>query len=241
MYSFKEVTNWLASLRTFWYWERIALCGAHWTWKSTILNSFKANYFKYRKECREKNLQYEDYWFLTEVARDIIKELGKTPQEMNNSERLLFQYKILKKQIEEETELSKSHWNIIFDRGVFDILAYTETIEPLTIEDAELKIMIIETWTKFLEEVGYNKIFYFPIEFELEKDGIRFEDIEYQKKIDKIILRFIERFSWKWPSRCKVHKMTWNPEERFKTFSKELGFTFRKEKTKEQNQEKKEA
>lgn len=40
----------------------------------------------------------------------------------------------------------------------------------------------------------YDYTFYFPICFALEDDGVRFEDLEFQKKIDNEILSIIKEF-----------------------------------------------
>jgi len=41
-----------------------------------------------------------------------------------------------------------------------------------------------------------NIIFYFPIDFSLVKDGIRDEDIEFQKKIDVEIVNLLNIYYW---------------------------------------------
>ena len=41
-----------------------------------------------------------------------------------------------------------------------------------------------------------NMIVYFPIEFLLEKDGVRDEDIEFQKKVDTEILNLLNIYYW---------------------------------------------
>lgn len=44
----------------------------------------------------------------------------------------------------------------------------------------------------------YDILFYTPIEFPLEKDGIRFEDEEYQKEIDSLIKELLDTYDIKY-------------------------------------------
>lgn len=209
-------------------WRRIALSGSHGTWKTTLLDRFQNAYQEYRMECVKANIPFESYGFLTEVARSVIKEIGKNPQDMTNSERIIFQGKILSKQIDKELELSMEKTNVIFDRSIFDILAYTETIEPLTIEDAELKIQIFETAMEFLKKFPYDTIFYFPIEFELEKDGVRFEDLDYQKEVDKAIRKYIDFYkTLKNINTTRIIDLKGWVKERFVDLSIALGFSLK--------------
>jgi nicotinamide riboside kinase len=45
-----------------------------------------------------------------------------------------------------------------------------------------------------LKDNPYDLVFYIPIEFPLEKDGVRFEDDEYQKIIDLQIIKYLKRY-----------------------------------------------
>ena len=70
----------------------------------------------------------------------------------------------------------------------------------LAIQNKEMKIsefwkkMKYEEFVKFSVHKRYDIIFYTPIEFELEKDWTRFEDSEFQKEIDEIILQKLDEY-----------------------------------------------
>jgi len=57
---------------------------------------------------------------ITEIARDLMQEYGKIPQEMNANERYNFQRDIYSRQFATED----MYKNFISDRGVYDNLAY---------------------------------------------------------------------------------------------------------------------
>ena len=97
--------------------------------------------------------------------------------------------------IEDKKEFQTAYWqlqlkneslhkNFISDRSLIDILAYN--LDFLTWKDV---IMLLEKCTN-----RYDILFYFPIEFELVKDGIRNPDPKYQKIIDDRIQKLLIRF-----------------------------------------------
>jgi len=45
-----------------------------------------------------------------------------------------------------------------------------------------------------LKKYPYDLVFYIPIEFPIEKDGLRFEDEHYQEIIDLQILKLLKRY-----------------------------------------------
>jgi nicotinamide riboside kinase len=91
----------------------------------------------------------------------------------------------MKKQIEAENTMQ----DFISDRTVIDVLAYATTMCRPSMT-ARLKDMA----EMHLKDNPYDLVFYIPIEFPLEKDGVRFEDDSYQKIIDLQILKYLKRY-----------------------------------------------
>lgn len=108
--------------------------------------------------------------------------VGKNPQDMNQNELVAFQTDIYYSQNRAEN----SQINFIADRGIYDNLAYAYFVS----EDLYKTLM-----TKAQTHPWYDKVFYTPIEFPLEKDGVRFEDTRFQKQIDKKILEILDTFN----------------------------------------------
>lgn len=143
---------------------RIGLTGSHSTWKSTLTKHFTNQ--------------------IEEIARWVIAEKGK-PETLSKEELDDFELVIMKRQIEAENSMQ----DFISDRTVIDVLAYANTMCRPSMT-ARLKEMA----EMHLESNPYDLVFYIPIEFPLEKDGIRFEDEQYQKMIDLQILKYLKRY-----------------------------------------------
>jgi len=93
---------------------------------------------------------------------------------MNDSEKANFQQILLTRQIRAEIMAGD---DFISDRSIYDIIAYSidlQNIDSLT-----------EQANNYLAKNPYDLTFYFPIEFDMENDGVRPEDEEYREKIDK--------------------------------------------------------
>lgn len=144
---------------------RIAFAGSHGTGKTTVLKELQKSFPKDN--------------FIFEVARSEMTE--KSSKDMTEKERSDFQLIIVKKQI----ELENSYSRFMSERSLYDFLAYSKGLENYN----QIEKMI----HKHLEKKPYDIVFYFPIEFELEKDGVRFESLEFQEKIDDLILATIPR------------------------------------------------
>jgi nicotinamide riboside kinase len=102
---------------------------------------------------------------------------------MNDKERANFQQVLLARQIRAELSMGN---DFISDRSVYDILAYS--LDCKNTDD-------IESQAKFyVANNPYDLIFYFPIEFEMEKDGVRPEDEKYRELIDLRIRTFAKNY-----------------------------------------------
>lgn len=155
---------------------RIAITGSHGVWKSTLLDLLN----------NKKELEL--FKKIPEVAREEILKRGKTPDLMTLEEVIDFEQTLLNKQIELEQWCSK----FISDRSVLDIIVYSEFL----LGSHPIKTKLKEFVKKYFDEnKPYDKIFYIPIEFELNKDWIRFEDLQFQKTVDEKFLDFFNEFN----------------------------------------------
>jgi nicotinamide riboside kinase len=137
---------------------------------------------------------------LPEVARQMIEEgysldSGATEE----FERIMLQRQIL-------LELEES---FIADRGIIDILAYCMVL----FEGNEKLLNYINYW---LAKAHYDIVFYIPIEFPIENDGLRSTDIEFQKNIDKAIKHILNSGIFNY------HTITGSKEKRLKKVLKIL-------------------
>ena len=147
---------------------RIGLTGSHSTGKTSVLNALKS--------------VRGEYNYITEIARKFdIKAAGEN--------RTQVQIDILRAQIIAENKYYSN--GFISDRTVIDNLAYFMAIDEKCRRPATTKMYngIVELR---LARV-YNIIFYFPIEFPIVADGFRFEDSDFQKKIDRNILTIMKQ------------------------------------------------
>lgn len=119
---------------------------------------------------------------LPEVARDMIQEgydLGSGISDA--TERTMLQRQML-------LELDD---DFIADRGMIDILAYCMVL----FEDNSDLLNYVNKW---LSKAQYDIVFYLPIEFPIEDDGVRTTDKEFQKKIDEAVRFILKSSPFKW-------------------------------------------
>lgn len=169
---------------------RVWLCWAHGTGKTTILKLFD----------RPK---------ITEIARDAIGELWMSLNEMDFKTKIAFQQIIFWRQLQRE----RSMQDFISDRTVFDNLAYMSAIG----DTEELKFME-ERVKLHIEQNPYDFILYFPIEFPLEDDWLRYTGDEFQAEIDKRILFYLDKYG------VKYYTVTGPVEERKKFIDATLNY-----------------
>jgi len=155
--------------------KRYALCGTHGTGKTTLLG---------------------------DIADDLENEFGIKPIFNTSNARKLFEIgvKINDKgddfvqyvvQASHVSRFAESNW--FADRCVIDGFAYMEA-------SWRRKLISQECWDAVYNLMKafaplYTQIFYVPVEFEMEKDGIRKEDIDYQKEIAKYMEHALKLFA----------------------------------------------
>ena len=144
---------------------KIILTGAQGTGKTTLLNMF--------------NMPK-----ITEVVRRLHREKGIKVNEMGDDEgqRLIWDtYKELFKQNE-----------FISDRGLTDVLAYTEYGFREGKVSERIYRELRDEFDEFIKNNSDIIYVYLPIEFDIPEDGFRSVDKEFQKEIDTIIREILE-------------------------------------------------
>ena len=165
---------------------KIGLCGTMSVGKTTLVNKLK------------ELKQFEGYEFATERSK-YLNDLGIP---LNTDSTLKGQTIFL---AERCAELIKE--NIITDRTVIDVMAFTNLARSIDFKDKEY----FEDYARvFVGE--YDYIFYIsPEGTVMEDNGVRETDLEYRNDIDKAIIKILNKFG----HRCKnVHMLKGSTEDR---------------------------
>ena len=172
---------------------KIGLCGTMSVGKTTLVNALK-----------ERD-EFKDYMFRTERS----KELMAQGIPLNTDSTLKGQTVFL---AERCAELMRD--NIITDRTVVDVMAFTENAKSIDFKDKEY---FSEYARNFLGE--YDYIFYIsPVGIDIEDNGVRETDANYRMTIDDSILNILSSFG----HRCKkVRELKGTTNERIEQM---LGF-----------------
>ena len=165
---------------------KIGLCGTMSVGKTTLVNELK------------KLEQFKDYEFATERSKYLM-DLGIP---LNTDSTLKGQTIFLAERV---AELMKE--NVITDRTVLDVIAFTNLASSIDFKDKEY----FEDYARvFVGE--YDYIFYIdPIGTTMEDNGIRETDLEYRERIDFAVIRAMNTYG----HRCKnVHILKGTTSER---------------------------
>ena len=165
---------------------KIGLCGTMSVGKTTLVNALK------------ELGQFKDYQFATERSQHLMS-LGIP---LNTDSTLKGQTVFLAERCGE-----LMHNNIITDRTILDVMAFTMNAKSIPHQDKEA----FETYaSEFIRE--YDYIFYIsPHGIEIEDNGIRETDEHYRDLIDFTITTLIKRHGHK---AGKIEKISGSTEER---------------------------
>tara|TARA_R100001480_G_scaffold65935_6_gene77766 strand:- start:4153 stop:4683 length:531 start_codon:yes stop_codon:yes gene_type:complete len=165
---------------------KIGLCGTMSVGKTTLVNALK------------ETQQFKDYMFRTERSKFLMEQ--GIP--LNTDSTLKGQTVFL---AERCAELIQT--DIITDRTVIDVMAFTMNAKSIPYQDKEA----FETYaSEFIRE--YDYIFYIsPYGLPIEDNGVRETDEYYRDLIDFTITTLIKRYG----HRCKsVEKISGSTDER---------------------------
>ena len=149
---------------------KLALSGAHGTGKTTLIKAVH-DYLKVDREI--------------EICREVPRVIGEVVEDKeyfrrgNNTE--LRQCTIFLFQVMEDFFVSSRADISLSDRTMVDHLAYTEILFPEFSTTSEYRVIsnAVQRWLS-----TYDHIVKVPIEFQVEDDGTREADLEFQKAID---------------------------------------------------------
>lgn len=151
-----------------------------------------------------------DLPLLPEVAREVV-ELGfkldkdATPE----TETLIFL-----KQLNNELATEE----FVGDRSLIDVMAYAGWV--LDHQERTREMYLWDECVKLAERrlrTSYSHVFYLPIEFPIVLDGLRPDDPEFQKDIDKRVLRLLDSHG------IVYETITGSVEERLEKIVRALG------------------
>lgn len=162
--------------------NKILLTGAQGTGKTTLLKALSVE------------PEFDNWKFYTEVVRKMVEEEGISINKDGDSDS---QKKIFDKYVGIMEEMMQHP--SVSDRCIIDVNAYTsylfDNTDPkdpdynnLGEEDFKEKRQIVK------RKYEFPLLVYLPISFKLQGDGVRSEDEEYQKEIDRKIKQIIDNY-----------------------------------------------
>ena len=173
---------------------KIGFCGTMSVGKTTLVKELK------------KLGEFKDHQFVTERSK-YLRDLGIP---LNTDSTIKGQTVFL---AERAAELMNE--NVITDRTVIDVMAFTSLAESISIIDSD---SFEDYASRLLGE--YDYIFYVsPEGVEIEDNGVRETDTEYRELVDFSINRFLDRYSHRIKNLVRLKGGT---EERIELFKEAL-------------------
>ena len=173
---------------------KIGFCGTMSVGKTTLVNALK------------ELPEFKDYTFRTERSK-YLRDLGIP---LNTDSTIKGQTIFL---AERAAELMNE--NVITDRTVIDVMAFTSLAKSISIIDSD---SFEDFASRLLEE--YDYIFYVsPEGVEIEDNGVRETDTEYRELVDFSINKFLDRYNHRIKNLVKLKGTT---DERIKAFKEAI-------------------
>jgi nicotinamide riboside kinase len=173
---------------------KVGFCGTKSVGKTTLVNALK------------ELPEFTDYQFKTERSK-YLRDLGIP---LNTDSTVKGQFVFL---AERASELF--HSNVITDRTVIDVMAFTRLAESIPYYIAD---EICQAASHLINE--YDYIFYIsPKGVEIEDNGVRTTDAKYRDEIDKEIKNLLNKYSHR---NQKIVKLTGSVEERIQKVKQTL-------------------
>ena len=173
---------------------KIGFCGTMSVGKTTLVNALK------------ELPEFDDYEIKTERSK-YLRDLGIP---LNTDSTIKGQTIFL---AERAAELMNE--NIITDRTIIDVMAFTSLAKSISIIDSEA---FEDYASRLLEE--YDYIFYIsPEGVEIEDNGVRETDAEYRDLVDFSINKFLDRYNYRIKHLIKLKGTT---EERIEAIQETL-------------------
>ncbi len=121
---------------------------------------------------------------ITELSREAVNH----GLPLNEGTTISAQGWILLSQMAREIEAKHNAEYVVCDRAVIDNYIYMMS----KFKQQDFYEMMVLEW---LEQEPYDFLFKVPICVKLQKDGVRSTDPEFQKKIDKLLDEFLEKYN----------------------------------------------
>lgn len=146
----------------------IALIGSHGTGKSTLLKALKTTLPQF---------------YITDGVSRPVQEVGTLCGLNRKSKQAVMNH------------ITEWIWNNSIDQSNY--ISTRSIIDAIVYSEAQGWFDLADKAREIFEASDYHKVkyAYIPIEFELEDDGVRFTDVEFQKDIDQRMLKFIEQYN----------------------------------------------
>jgi nicotinamide riboside kinase len=173
---------------------KIGFCGTMSVGKTTIVNALK------------ELPEFKEYEFRTERSK-YLRDLGIP---LNTDSTVKGQFVFL---AERASELF--HDNIITDRTVIDVMAFTRLAKSIPYYIAD---EVCQAASHLIRE--YDYIFYIsPKGVEIEDNGVRTTDAEYRTEVDKEIRQILNKYSQR---NQRIVKLKGSTEERIQKIKQTL-------------------
>jgi nicotinamide riboside kinase len=173
---------------------KIGFCGTMSVGKTTIVNALK------------ELPEFKEYEFRTERSK-YLRDLGIP---LNTDSTVKGQFVFL---AERASELF--HDNIITDRTVIDVMAFTRLAKSIPYYIAD---EVCQAASHLIRE--YDYIFYIsPKGVEIEDNGVRTTDAEYRNEVDKEIRQILNKYSQR---NQRIVKLKGSTEERIQKIKQTL-------------------